>query len=355
MQFLTHHRSSIKRLGLFPSRRANKHTGDEERILRPFLPEKTLAFYQYLTGFTSLTHLSGTPAWFKEKPFLALSRLPRLESIAIYFNEDDTRPYEDLDSLLSDNSFPLLRELTLDRSYLYQTSKVMQAKRFVGRLTTLGLGIEDIDVGFDDIHGSWEIGESNFPNLFRSVPGLNHLKVTVCESDVLLPFDYLTLQSLLELPLQSMVLHGITLEDVETTTGGPEVAWPQLTELRVPDHVASLYDISLFLAIPNLRYLELTLDLRNPKKARPFRELVPSTSLEVLKSSAGGQMCSSLEEVDTVARTLLSYWPGLKRIEWATTEAEHILSLVEQLNNQLAVVRQSQTLDQTSGTVAQHT
>ncbi|KAG8737481.1 hypothetical protein FRC10_008102 [Ceratobasidium sp. 414] len=343
MRFLACHHPNIKQLDLFPSRVAGTRIGDGGSILRPFVPEKPLAFYQYLAGFTSLTHLSGTFAWFEKQPFLVLSRLPHLESISIYMDEDETGPYKDLDSLISDQSFPSLRELTLDRSHLYQALRVMRAERFSGRLTTLRLGIEDVDFGFDDIHGCWEIEDSDFPSLFGSVPHLNHLEVTVYEPDVLLPFDYLTLPSLLELPLQSMVLHGVTLEDVELATEELEVAWPQLTELRVTDYVASLYEISCFLVIPNLRYLELKLDLHNPKRSGPFCESVPLTSLEVLKSSKGGHMCSSLEEMDIIARMLLSYWPGLKQIEWAT-EDTLTLALVEQLNNQLAMVRQSRTL-----------
>ncbi|KAG8691238.1 hypothetical protein FRC08_010224 [Ceratobasidium sp. 394] len=341
LQLLERCHPDLKQLDLFPSREADQRIGDGGSILRPFLPKKTLTFYQHLAGFTSLTHLSGTYAWFEKKPFLVLSRLPHLESISIYLDEDETGPYDRLDSLLSDDSFPSLRELTLDRSRLYQALTLMEAKRFVGRLTTLRLGIEDVDFGFDDIHGEWELEDSGFPRLFQSVPRLNHLEVTVYEADVLLPFNYLILPTLLELPLQSLVLRGVTLEDIQMATEELEAVWPQLTELRVPDYDAPLSEIALFEVVPSLRFLELKLHLLNPKGPSPFHEQVPHTSLEVLKSSEGGHMCSSPEEMDIVVRTLLFYWPKLKRIEW-TTDDVPTLGLVEQLNNKLEVARQSQ-------------
>ncbi|KAG9122179.1 hypothetical protein FRC07_001558 [Ceratobasidium sp. 392] len=293
----------IKQLDLFPSRAANKHVGDGGKILQPLLPGKTLGFgYQHLARLTTLTHLSGTFAWFEQKPVLILAKLPNLESISIYLDEDDTGPCQNLNSLLSDDSFPSLRELTLDRAHIFQALRVLKAGRLVGRLTTLRLGIEDEDFGFDNIHGVWETEDYRFPDLFTHATHLNHLEVTVYEPDILLPFDQYILWALLELPIQTMKLHGVRLDDVELVTEEMDVAWPDLTDLRIPDYPVTLYDISDFALMSGLRYLEVQLDFRNPKKYTPFRELQPVKSLGVIKSSAGGHMCSTSEEMDSIAR-----------------------------------------------------
>ncbi|KAG9120701.1 hypothetical protein FRC07_003694 [Ceratobasidium sp. 392] len=244
----------------------------------------------------------------------------------------------DLNSILSDNSFPALRELTLDRASIFQALSVMRAEQLVGRLTALRLGIEDEDFGFNNIYGIWEIEDYQFPQLFENIPRLNHLEVTVYEPDVLFPFNQYVLWPLLELPLiKSMVLRGICLEDVQMVTEELEVAWPDLSELRVPNSAALLYDLSELLVILNLHYLELQLELRNPEKCYPYRKFSPVTSLEVIRSSAGGHMCLSPEEMDLAACTLLSFWPELKQIEWDTTDTS-TLDLVKQLNDTLAVI-----------------
>ncbi|KAG8796171.1 hypothetical protein FRC12_003762 [Ceratobasidium sp. 428] len=342
MHFLMRSRPKLKRLDLFPSREADKHIGDGGTILRPYLSGKTLEFYQYLAGSTTLTHLSGTFAWFEKKVVLILARLPNLESISIYLDEDDTGPYVDLNSLLSDDSFPALRELTLDRAHIFQALRVMRAERLVGRLTTLRLGIEDETFGFNNIYGVWETEDYRFQDLFAKVTRLNHLEVTVYEPDVLLPFDQHILWQLLELPIQTMKLHGIRLDDVELVTEEIDVAWPNLIDLRIPDYPVTLYDTSDFAQMSGLRFLEVQLDLRNPKEWTLFRELQPIKSLEVIKSSAGGHMCSTAEEMDFVARTLLEHWPELKRIEWDTTDVATI-ERARQLNDQIKLVRKANT------------
>ncbi|QRV95819.1 hypothetical protein RhiJN_23837 [Ceratobasidium sp. AG-Ba] len=338
MQFLAHHGPKLQRLDLFPSEEAESHIGDGGSILRPFLPGKTLKFSEYLGNFNSLVHLSGTFEWFEKKPFQILSRLPRLQSILIYSEEPAGE--DDLDSLLSDNSFPSLRELTFERVHVMDVLSVMFNERFVKRITTLRLGVEDENFGFDNIHGIWETEESSIPRLFEHLTNLKHLEVTVYEPDILLPLDQYILWQLLELPLEILILRGVNMEDWELATEEMDVTWPDMIELRAFDCSITFGELYEYALIPRLRQIEFQLDFRSPcKPSLGHREQMPvNPSLEVIKSSAGGHMCSTAERLDMAANGLLVHWPNLKRIEW-DTEDEVTLRLVDQLNAKLNAAR----------------
>ncbi|KAG9118793.1 hypothetical protein FRC07_006515 [Ceratobasidium sp. 392] len=252
-----------------------------------------------------------------------------------FFDGNKARVSGKLNSLLSDNSFPSLQELALDRLPLSRTLGVMHVEHLVRRLTTLRLGLEEEGFALDEIDDHWYSG---FLNLFKYTPCLRHFALDVYGLKTFVQlFDNPTFQLLVELPFQSLVLRGISLEHVEFAPEGAEAIWSNLVELRTPDCIVSFSQLWNFAIIPNLRYLKVTLLLINPQDPGLFREISPVGSLEVIRFNRG-EMCSRPEEVDFIAGTLLSYWPNLKRIEWGTPA-----SLAEELDNQLAALKPSET------------
>ncbi|QRV81345.1 hypothetical protein RhiJN_09360 [Ceratobasidium sp. AG-Ba] len=347
MQFLAHSRARVEHLDLFPSREAYKYTSDRENILRQFLPGKTKDYYEYLPQFDSITHLNGTLGWFEKEPFPELGRLPHLRSIHLYMDEDTTGPYPDLDSLISEDSFPFLDELKIDRPFIDQLLGVLVNQSFVKRLNTLILGILDEYFGFDSIHGVWELEEYSFSSLWENLSNLKHLEIAVYKPAVLLPLDSTVIGNLLNLPLQTLTLRGVEIQDLHVATEEMSVLWPELTELIIPDCLIDLADISIYALIPNLSYIELALNLRSPQELKHTRRLTPVKSLEVIRSSArASYMCSSQKDMDLVIRSLLTVWPGLKRIEWELdTKDELTLALYKQLNEKLDASRQPGSLN----------
>ncbi|QRW10125.1 hypothetical protein RhiLY_09124 [Ceratobasidium sp. AG-Ba] len=338
MQFLAHQGPKLQSLDLFPSEEAESHIGDGGNILRPFLPGKTLKFFEYIANFNSLVHLSGTFEWFEKKPFRILSRLPHLESISIY--SDEPAAEDDLDSLLANNSFPSLRELAFERVHVNDVLGVAFNERFIQRVTTLRLGSEEEHLGFDNIHGIWDTEESSIPRIFEHLTNIKHLEFTVYEPDILLPFDQYILGPLLEIPLKTLILRGVDVEDWQLLTEERDEAWPDMTELRIFDYTVTLDELCEYALMPSLRQIEFKLNFRGTRKPWPgYREQVlVNPSLEVIKSSQGGTMCSTTEEMDIIANALLVHWPNLKRIEW-DTEDEVTLRLVDQLNAKLNAAR----------------
>ncbi|KAG9088298.1 hypothetical protein FRC07_012620, partial [Ceratobasidium sp. 392] len=285
MQLLTRHKPNITKLDLFPSLRARGYSEDAWLTVRQISPEEPLPFYKYIAGFTSLTHLSGSAVWLERNAFLVLSRLPCLESITIYVDRGDFRISSKLNSLLSDASFPSLQELALEKLAICQTAAVMSMERLVSRLTTLRLGIAEDRFELDDVYEYWR---SDFSDLFRHTPHLHHFTLNLYEPETgTVQFDEMVLQPLVQLPLRSLVLHDISLEDAELAPKGVETIWPNLTELRMPDHLVPFHELWKFTTVPNLRHLEVLLCLRDPKKPNPTREVTPVKSLEVIRSDGG--------------------------------------------------------------------
>ncbi|KAG8739878.1 hypothetical protein FRC12_016176 [Ceratobasidium sp. 428] len=107
--------------------------------------------------------------------------------------------------------------------------------------------------------------------------------------------------------------------------------------------------ISCFAALPELRQLELQLDLSGPTPVYN-----PAVSpLVTLEASSGSTIFSKFEDMDRIAHTLLNIFPNLARVVWANDPlsarvGQPVIERVGFLNGHLTTLKELRALKKLS-------
>ncbi|KAG9080600.1 hypothetical protein FRC06_006374 [Ceratobasidium sp. 370] len=314
MKYIAAHRPKLQRLGLFPHYELGIRGEEGESSLLAFLSGND--FYEYMADLTSLREISGTLAWFQDEALLALGQLPYLETLAAYSGYGE--PGGSLDFKLPDGLFPSLRHLILHDLHPYDATCVLfYGPPLLRNLTSLDVqfylnGLDDRD---QDDDNEW-FNEDLFSHL-ENAPNLGELKLVAFPRDetknVVCALDESSMRILSALPLHTLSLHYIGFAhdalDMDLAT-----IFPSLTRLEMPSRLVSLATLPYFTRIPSLQYLELCLDLRN--EVVLGLDDAGQYDLTTLATGAGGEICTTFDDMDSVARILLSMWPNLTCLAW---------------------------------------
>ncbi|KAF8599983.1 hypothetical protein BDV93DRAFT_511215 [Ceratobasidium sp. AG-I] len=240
----------LQELCLFPDAKLDPREEGEHTFLAPISREP---FYHHLLGTKNLRHLSGTMAWLQHKPRLVLSKLPLLESIAIYSDYDAPAG---------------------DTHYISRTRS------------------RDLRVAFWDSQ--------------------NFIITDMDDGDPLTAITPPVLDILSTLPLQSVTLGRMDCPLIPWPNNF-EIAWPLVTKLSMPHQELSLDLLHHFAALPKLEYLEPELNVEwisTPTIPKPG----PHAPLHTLVSTYKDAEERDFLDVDKIVRWLLSHWPKLSHM-----------------------------------------
>ncbi|KAG8796178.1 hypothetical protein FRC12_003769 [Ceratobasidium sp. 428] len=304
----------LEKLGLFPDYEVGKYGDEGESNFLAMLSGDQ--FYMYITGATSLRHLSGSLAWIDDEPLLVLGQLPYLETITVSSADEVSMA---LEFKLPEDSFPSLRGLFLHKMNPFFAMPILGLTPLLRGLTSLDLHIV---MGLLDEEGvdsdSWL---ADFFPCLANAPRVENLKIYLegqTKHEPIEPFeiDEDALDTMSQLPLQYLQLRDLVLGSETLQNMDLDVAWPSLTHLEIPAQSVSLTGLAKFVAIPSLQHLELQLDLQ--RESVPEYYDLGQSSLVTLVTSKGGKVCSKFADVDFVARALLSMAPRLTCVTWPT-------------------------------------
>ncbi|KAF8604435.1 hypothetical protein BDV93DRAFT_606117 [Ceratobasidium sp. AG-I] len=300
--------TAIERLAIYP--RAGSMESYE---LRPALGSST---------FSHLRELSGSATLAGVHMLQAVSMLPQLERLSIlasyqYFPEVPTE--------LPPGSFPKLKHLTLNTRFLEDALSIATMRPMLCRLTSLDVcidpftnwdGVSDFTVG---ILGVVLVFLENSPRLrkfvFNTDPDENGYVPLIVYEQTLLTH----LARLESLSLTSIILGPSAFQE-------PEMDWSSLKELNLPaQHAVLETHLPYFAKIKCLERLTLSLYHGN-NDIKPLSIPVSNVSLDTLESKTKPEEWCKPEQVDEVARFLLSIWPSLRRVVCAGDEAARFTS-----------------------------
>ncbi|QRV95817.1 hypothetical protein RhiJN_23835 [Ceratobasidium sp. AG-Ba] len=325
------HQPSLQRLDLYAAQEVGANDDDGESFLLALIP--TELFYRHINNVHTLRHLCGTCAWFQEEPLVILSQLPVLETIDLHINSET--PHPDMNSLLSDNSFPALRRLIIDTPFCDRAITFMSTPNLVKRLTSLSLAFESRNLTIHDHF--WTPWPEIFCNAIAHTPHLKSLEILLTCLTFLFPINKNMLNVLSKLPLQTLILGGVAFDEdtgTDATIQDMIAALPKLTELRLLHQEVTLSQLLEFGRMPNLRHLELKLDFSKPVAVSECA--VSSAPIECIEGSReGGEMCKKKSQAHLIARNLKLCWPNLKRIEWRAFPISSILDMLDLINEEL--------------------
>lgn len=331
------HRPNLEEVSLFPTtKRGNHLDGMESNIV---IPASGQPFHRYLIGADNLRHLSGSVAWLMPEPQLVLSKLPQLESIAIYSCLIDPENYKR--SVLPAQSFPALRRFAMHQVDPKHIIEVLWTRNMLQHVTSLNIDL-DIDM-LQEGQGDeeWAI-HTLFPALVN-IPHLCDLTIDIgdCPPWPRTIINPSVLNILSTLPLQSVTLAGMQCP-LDSWPDNFMTAWPLVTKLSLPDQGVTVDQLSHFAALPKLEYLQVRLALRRPSTT--VCSLSSRAPLHTLESSTKF-IDKDPSAVDDIARLLLSYWPNLAQVAWPdpeiqnTAEYDFNRKFFEILNHRLNTLR----------------
>ncbi|KAG9124389.1 hypothetical protein FRC07_011803 [Ceratobasidium sp. 392] len=298
LKLLMAHNSRLEKLGLFPDCSIGiPEEEEEESSLLIFLTGEP--FYKYVDGVTSLRHLAGTLAWFEGESLQILGRLPYLETLSFYSVFNEPGAYGDFE--VADGMFPSLTGLYLYGLDPWDVERITGLPHLLKNIKSFSLEVNVNAIDDDQDHIEW-LTEDLFPFLPHT-PRITELKIQLCPREDSETQFYELGESVLArfsgLPLESLFLDNIVFSD---TAGNLDLAamWPYLTQLRMPAHPTSLIWLPRLVTIPQLRHLELRLDLRN----EPINVLhgFEQSTLTTLVAGEGSKTCLSAGDIELVAR-----------------------------------------------------
>ncbi|KAG9124390.1 hypothetical protein FRC07_011804 [Ceratobasidium sp. 392] len=282
MEYLTARCPKLERLGLFPCAEIGTDAEEGEGNLLAFLSGGL--FYKYTAHFTTLRHLSCTLAWFQGPPLRILGQLRHLESIDVCGIDDA----DDMDSELTENSFPSLRSLSLHRPHPYDATQTLWTTQMIKNLTSLYISLEMAALVND--------GTEEEP-----------LDPAGALEDII-EIDESVLEILQKLPLKSLHLGQVRLDNEALDFDFASV-WPSVTRLSIPQQPAPLATISRSAVLPELQHLVLRLDF-----GIPTLEYDKITSpLTVLEASLGSKIC--YEKINQTTSRFDVYAPFVKSLD----------------------------------------
>ncbi|KAG9111574.1 hypothetical protein FRC07_008032, partial [Ceratobasidium sp. 392] len=230
------------------------------------------------------------------KPLLAISSLPALHRLTVLgfdvLNEEEP-------AALPVDSFPSLRELHLAGLQEDHTISVLSIPPLMSHLTHVELEhrVDVDDADEDDGQGAW-IAFEILP-LLKNSPLLRTFVLTVRSSKTREPYDIAypeLMETFSKLPLETISLTGVQLDDWGYDPKCLVTAWPNVTRVEMPDQFGGNLILQGFSQLPKLQWLKLSLYLRELEK--PWPEVKSLSPLHTLESSEGGITVTRPEELE---------------------------------------------------------
>ncbi|KAG8737487.1 hypothetical protein FRC10_008108 [Ceratobasidium sp. 414] len=282
---------NLRRLGLFPDVDLGNTGQDSESYFLMLLSHEP--FYTHLAGLNGLRDLSGTSAWFNKKPLGVLSRVPHLESLAVYEQHDER--LDIMENSLPLDAFPSLRQLALRMLHPYDMSKLLMTKGLVNQLTRLELNFDSGVLNGAINKEEWLCKKIIQP--LQNMPSL--VSFTIHPLGEIIEIGPEALAIFAQVPLREVSLINIRIR-ADCLNYNLGVAWPNATLLDMPAQRVSLATLVYFASLPKLKELVLTLDLKSEPMPTSGRR---SLSLNVLRLGSGvNTICTGAMELDFVAR-----------------------------------------------------
>lgn len=249
----------VQALSFYPSKNCNQFDISTSTFLDPW--------YTRLGLFQSLRSLSFSSAALSLPCFLALGQLPCLASLEFfpgYFARYTLAADLDDNVNLPESSFSALRQLSLIHVSPRGMAKALSIRPLVQHITTLKAKI--LFYWYDNTihrHDNWVT--SQFFARLDNVPCLSNLQIefefSVSGSRVGLDMGEHIVPDI----LARLLLNMVKLSNVYLRTGplGMDLGTvlSNVTRLELPAQYASLQELSYFAFMPNLRHLEVTLNL----------------------------------------------------------------------------------------------
>ncbi|KAG9096931.1 hypothetical protein FRC06_008182 [Ceratobasidium sp. 370] len=328
-----------KLTALFPTFGSSNH--DESKNGSPDPPTRTELPFQSLKSLSWLRDLSCNSALLTAS-LTVLGSLSQLQSLTVWSGGNKCASPES--EPLPDASFPNLTQLTLHLKESIDSIEVetlMHMIPVLRQLTRLEFFMEMYDTITNE--NSWV--QSRFLPSLKGLQYLQDLHINFNpEGDrhrIILHGGRKLMDSITSLPLETVCLDQVDLG--YPVPYGIKTGWRQVTHLSIPFQRVHTQELPAFARLPNLQHLTLTLVLStelsdDSDDSDDYFYIGRSVGprLHTLGGSGGSRIFCRIDEIDELARILLSFWPNLRRVLWSSTEApESDLECVALLNQRL--------------------
>ncbi|KAG8732754.1 hypothetical protein FRC10_000623 [Ceratobasidium sp. 414] len=302
---------------------------DGEHYLFNLLPNRPIP--ESLLVLSNLCELT-VGLWIFQPEFLqALGNLPRLASLKLLPNFDDSATEDPESVSLHESSFPALKRLTLQRFFWSHIGVVLSHQLLVKDLVFLEL------TAVDDESESWDDAEVALPTL-EGMRDLAELTIDFGVGDHYgIHLGGTIAHILSRLPLRTVRLahaHFLGLDEFH-----PSQIFPAVTELQIPDQFVGLGDFSGFAEMPNLKGLTVRPHDFSITDLTTSGEVPVCPSFGILELACIWDEPFPVEDVPDVAKYFLKLFPNMKKITLfdGTIDDERSLAL---LNVCIAMIRE---------------
>ncbi|KAF8594681.1 hypothetical protein BDV93DRAFT_529173 [Ceratobasidium sp. AG-I] len=276
----------------------------------PILPVSRI--YETCSELQNLRVLATTLNFYDRSVWLALARLPRLETLDV----SDTCFNFALPPAITlpDDSFPSLRNLIVRKLYIKDMQYIWNIPQLVSKLLLVDVAVVSLKDEID--------GDMVFSTICNHSPLIVDLCVKLNRYEQLSHNSFMWLE---QLSLEKLSVGAFNFSQLEVTCEVLANACPLLRELRMPRTEISIFDLQHFAQLSRLQYLQVGVDwglLGDLPGATPE----PSYISHVFHQWEGNRAVYQLAAPAQVQRAilyLLSFWPELESIKALITTAEY--------------------------------
>ncbi|QRV99507.1 fanconi anemia group M protein [Ceratobasidium sp. AG-Ba] len=229
----------LQALTIFPRPAREEDEGGGPDVLPA---SSLLAPYTHISALQNLRTLTIGKHALQPDALTCLGALPKLETLTVHESLRDYGPVK-CDGNLPVSLFPSLRSLTLHLIDSYELARIWRVDALVRHLKQV-----DIRTVLPELEYAQEVGKFGLadwlPELFKNSLHINWLSVgyeTDYEPPQLLAST--SLCSVFLLPLRSLSLVMIEIEDIDTFYEKLSQSCPDLRSLRVPNHPLKIPDL----------------------------------------------------------------------------------------------------------------
>ncbi|KAG8711939.1 hypothetical protein FRC08_015228 [Ceratobasidium sp. 394] len=310
---------NIQRLSLFTAAEGIDSPGDAGMASLLELP-----LSDCFKNLPALQEITSTEAILGANVFRAVSGLAELKVLDIWVFGQIGAIWEELDlSSLPLNPFPALEHFSIRGTDFERDRSIFSTLPLFSNLSSLQLGFNVRPTPQEEGAAPWEYQLIEL--IARECPRLTALNIVFDEdldhqdsADLLklAPDGGTALSSMSKLPLKTVHLSNAVLGPLagpnSVRADALQLAWPLVTELRMPHLRAGFEELYKFSQLPNLQELALGLNLRrNRLNDDFFGRPIGSSSLRTLRGSTITDINTA---PDISARALRHCWPNLEEV-----------------------------------------